>query len=78
MAEHDLSQTIIPFLDRHLALSCVAYLQDTGLFPADEILSGLYELTRGTNMLDYAASLHKQLHPDQETPAGALSSKRCP
>jgi len=29
-----------------------------------------YELSKGTNMFDYAKRLFEQLHPDQEVPAG--------
>jgi len=29
-----------------------------------------YELSKGTNMFDYAKRLFEQLHPDQEVPVG--------
>jgi len=29
-----------------------------------------YELSKGTNMFDYAKRLFEQLHPDEEVPAG--------
>lgn len=70
MAETDLSKTIIPYLDRHLAFPLLAHLVETGLFPAEEVQLAQYELAKGTNMFDYAASLFSQNHPDQEVPAG--------
>ncbi|KZV93477.1 eukaryotic translation initiation factor 3, subunit 6 [Exidia glandulosa HHB12029] len=69
MADHDLTQTIIPYLDRHLAFPLLAHLEQTGTFPADEVRQAQYELAKGTNMVDYAVSLWEQLQPDQEPPA---------
>ncbi|KAK7062573.1 eukaryotic translation initiation factor 3 subunit E [Paramarasmius palmivorus] len=68
MAEHDLSKTIIPYLDRHLAFPLLAHLAEIGIFPEQEVQVAQYELASGTNMFDYAATLFKQIHPDQEVP----------
>ncbi|KAF9261098.1 eukaryotic translation initiation factor 3 subunit 6 [Marasmius fiardii PR-910] len=68
MAEYDLSKTIIPFLDRHLTFPLLAHLAETGIFPEHEVQVAQYELASGTNMFDYAATLFKQIHPDQEVP----------
>lgn len=72
MAEWDLSKTIIPYLDRHLAFPLLAHLSETNLFPSEEVSVAQYELARGTNMVDYAQSLFEQLYPDQEPPAGVF------
>ncbi|KAJ3888157.1 eukaryotic translation initiation factor 3 subunit 6 [Lentinula edodes] len=68
MAEYDLSKTIIPYLDRHLSFPLLAHLVETGVFPADEVQVAQYELAKGTNMFDYAASLFEQIYPNQEVP----------
>ncbi|KIK63228.1 hypothetical protein GYMLUDRAFT_41553 [Collybiopsis luxurians FD-317 M1] len=68
MAESDLSKTIIPYLDRHLSFPLLAHLVETGVFPADEVQVAQYELAKGTNMFDYAASLFQQIYPNQEVP----------
>lgn len=70
MAEHDLSTTIIPYLDRHLSFPLLAHLVETSLFPADEVQVAQYELAKGTNMFDYAASLFAQIYPNEEVPVG--------
>lgn len=70
MAEHDLSKTIIPYLDRHLVFPLLAHLVETSLFPVEEVQVAQYELAKGTNMFDYAVSLFEQINPDQETPSG--------
>ncbi|KAF8877520.1 eukaryotic translation initiation factor 3 subunit 6 [Infundibulicybe gibba] len=68
MAEHDLSKTIIPYLDRHLSFPLLAHLAETSLFPVEEVQVAQYELAKGTNMFDYAVSLFQQIYPDKETP----------
>ncbi|KAG6831367.1 hypothetical protein H0H87_005378 [Tephrocybe sp. NHM501043] len=69
MAEHDLSKTIIPYLDRHLSFPLLAHLSDGTLFPEQEVTAAQYELAKKTNMFDYAVSLFEQIHPDEEVPA---------
>ena len=71
MAEHDLTQTIIPYLDRHLAFPLLTHLAETTLFPEEQIIKAQYELTNGTNMVDYSVNLFEQLNPDAEVPTGA-------
>lgn len=70
MAEHDLTQTIVGYLDRHLAFPLLAHLVETGIFPVEQVHQAQYELALGTNMVDYAATLFDQIHPDEEPPAG--------
>ena len=73
MAEYDLTKTIIPYLDRHLAFPLLAHLVETNLFPVEEVQVAQYELAKGTNMVDYTVSLFEQLYPDQPVPAGSQS-----
>lgn len=74
MAEYDLSKTIIPYLDRHLAFPLLAHLVETSLFPVEQVQAAQYELAKGTNMVDYAVSLFEQLQPDEEIPQGLSTS----
>lgn len=74
MAEWDLSQKIIPYLDRHLAFPLLAYLTETGLFPAEEVQAAQYELARKTNMVDFAVNLFDSVYPGKEIPAGEFQS----
>jgi hypothetical protein len=74
MAEWDLSQKIIPYLDRHLAFPLLAYLTETGLFPAEEVQVAQYELARKTNMVDFAVSLFEAVYPGKEIPGGEFHS----
>ncbi|EJT98808.1 eukaryotic translation initiation factor 3 subunit 6 [Dacryopinax primogenitus] len=68
MAAYDLTQRMIPYLDRHLAIPLLAHLSETHLFPAKQLQEAQYELARRTNMVDYSVTLFEQLHPDEEVP----------
>ncbi|KIL62667.1 hypothetical protein M378DRAFT_752252 [Amanita muscaria Koide BX008] len=68
MADNDLTKTIIPYLDRHLAFPLLAWLVDNSIFPVNEVQIAQYELAKGTNMHDYAVSLFQQIHPDEPVP----------
>ena len=70
MADNDLSKTIIPYLDRHLAFPLLNHLTEISLFPIEDVQAAQYELAKGTNMVDYAVSLFEELNPDKEVPAG--------
>lgn len=74
MAEWDLTRKIIPYVDRHLAIPLLESLLERSLFPQDELLLAQYELTKGTNMIDWTVKLFEQLYPDQEPPAGTLTA----
>ncbi|KIP06870.1 hypothetical protein PHLGIDRAFT_106524 [Phlebiopsis gigantea 11061_1 CR5-6] len=69
MAEYDLTQTIIPYCDRHLVFPLLAHLADNEVFPSKQVHAAQYELAKGTNMVDYAVSLFRELYPDQEVPS---------
>ncbi|KAN0128878.1 eIF3 subunit 6 N terminal domain containing protein [Lactarius tabidus] len=68
MAEYDLTKTIIPYLDRHLAFPLLTHLYESGLFSQDQVEAAQYELAKGTNMVDYIVSLYEQLNPDSNVP----------
>ncbi len=63
MAEHDLTQKIIPFLDRHLAFPLLDHLGEAGIFPEEQLWEAQYQLASGTNMIDYAQEIFRKLHP---------------
>ena len=73
MAEYDLTKTIIPYLDRHLAFPLLTHLYESGLFAQDQVEAAQYELAKGTNMVDYIVSLYELLNPDSEVPKGEKS-----
>jgi translation initiation factor 3 subunit E len=73
MAAYDLTQKLIPFLDRHLAFPLLAHLTEISLYPIEDVQKAQYELAKGTNLVDYCVSLFTQLYPGKEVPPGALT-----
>lgn len=61
--QYDLTQTLIPHLDRHLALALLNHLTelDTPLYSIEQLQKAQYELVKGTNMIDYAKQLAEQV-----------------
>lgn len=74
MAEHDLSKTIIPYLDRHLAFPLLSNSPSSPSSRSPMCKPPIYELVKGTNMLDYAVSMFEQLNPDTPVLHAKLSS----
>nr|ODN96774.1 eukaryotic translation initiation factor 3 subunit E [Cryptococcus depauperatus CBS 7855] len=61
MAQYDLTQKLIPHLDRHLAIPLLTHLYEIELYPADQLVKAQYDLAKGTNMVDYVEQFHAQL-----------------
>ena len=75
MSEYDLTKTIIPYLDRHLAFPLLAHLSDLPLIKDEEITVAQYELAKGTNMVDYLIALFEHLNPGKDVPQGECSDE---
>ncbi|KAI8610726.1 eIF3 subunit 6 N terminal domain-containing protein, partial [Chytriomyces sp. MP71] len=65
----DLTQQIAPLLDRHMVLPMLDFLMKKELYPESDLLHAKYELLKGTNMIDFANSVHQQLTKSDETSA---------
>lgn len=71
--KYDLTYSLLPNLDRHLALPLIDHLDERQAYPHNELLQAKLELLRSTNMVNYIATVDKELHaPDgsPETQAG--------
>lgn len=75
MAEYDLTKTIVPFIDKHLAFPLLTHLLELGLFPEEDVRLAQYELAKATNMVDFTLELFEQIYPNQEAPAGEYSRR---
>uniref|UniRef100_A0A0D9WVX5 Eukaryotic translation initiation factor 3 subunit E n=1 Tax=Leersia perrieri TaxID=77586 RepID=A0A0D9WVX5_9ORYZ len=62
MAEHDLTARMAQHMDCHLVFPLLEFLQQRRLYPNEEILEAKLRLLRGTNMVDYAMDIQKELH----------------
>jgi len=76
MANYDLSYEVGQFLDNHLMLPILEFLDEKKVYTdakdpmksSPELLEGKFELLRRTNMTDYALEIFKNLHPDEASP----------
>jgi translation initiation factor 3 subunit E len=68
MADTDLTQTIIPYLDRHLVFPLLNHLLETSTFPREDVERAQYELAKDTNMVDYAVMLYGQVYGEDADP----------
>lgn len=59
--EYDLTQKILPFLDRHLIYPLLQFLKGRGVYDDKELLQLEYDLLKETNMTDYLVVLSKEL-----------------
>jgi len=71
MAEYDLTQTIAPYLDRHLVFPLLEFLDlKKDLYPEEDLLKAKLDLlAEKTNMVDFAMDIYKKLHKTDEVPA---------
>lgn len=71
---YDLTQKLIPYLDRHLCFPLLTFLSESKLYPDErEILRAQYELAKETNMVDYYTGLWSALNEDASPPDGEES-----
>nr|CAG4643868.1 EOG090X0491 [Lepidurus arcticus] len=75
MAQHDLTQRLGGYLDRHLVFPLFEFLAGREIYKQDELLRAKLELLNKTNMVDFSMDVHRVLYPDQEIPL-ALTDKR--
>ncbi|PON35000.1 Eukaryotic translation initiation factor 3 subunit E [Parasponia andersonii] len=68
MADYDLTPRIAPNLDRHLVFPLLEFLQESQLYPDEQILKSKIELLNKTNMVDYAMDIHKSLYHTEDVP----------
>lgn len=68
MADTDLTSTILRFTDRHLGLPLLSHLASLDLFKQEDVAKAMFELARGTSMIDFSLQLHEQAFPGQAPP----------
>lgn len=67
-ATYDLTEKMVPFLDRHLVFPLLEFLGNKNLYPQEDMLKAKYDLLSATNMVDYCTELYKELRHVEEVP----------
>jgi translation initiation factor 3 subunit E len=68
--EHDLTQRISQFLDKHLVVALLEFLSQKQMYDPQDIEAAKLELIEKTNMVDYAVDIYQQLHQTNEVRGG--------
>ncbi|KAL1922316.1 uncharacterized protein VTP21DRAFT_9855 [Calcarisporiella thermophila] len=75
MATHDLTQRMVPYLDRHLINPLLQFLSLREIYKAEDLLQAQFDLISETDMVDFATDLYKQLHPDEDVPKDLMTRR---
>eukprot|EP00906_Rhabdomonas_costata_P024278 RCo034924 len=75
MATYDLTKQLSQFLDRHLILPLLDFLQAKEIHPTTEILDAKIALLAKTNMIDYCAEIYRDVNKTDDVPQ-AMREKR--
>eukprot|EP01121_Diplochlamys_sp_Union-15-3_P015111 TRINITY_DN4930_c0_g6_i1.p1 TRINITY_DN4930_c0_g6~~TRINITY_DN4930_c0_g6_i1.p1 ORF type:complete len:459 (+),score=80.65 TRINITY_DN4930_c0_g6_i1:85-1377(+) len=76
MAEYDLTKVIGNYLDKHLVLSLLEFLETNQVFPTEEILQGKLALLSTTNMVDFAKEIYQKLHQTKDVPEEMIQKRK--
>jgi len=66
--KYDLTQKLVPFLDRHLIFPLLEFLSQEDMYPAKDLTQAKYDLMKPTNMMDYTAGLWEEIHNADDVP----------
>ncbi|KXN67320.1 eukaryotic translation initiation factor 3, subunit E [Conidiobolus coronatus NRRL 28638] len=67
MSQYDLTQKMIPYLDRHLAYPLLKFLSIKEMYAQADLQQAIYELFSKTNMIDFTADLYKQINNTEDS-----------
>ena len=68
MAEYDLTQTLLAYMDPHLGLPLLSHLRSLSIFDAKDLAKAQYELGKKTNMVDYTMQFFREAYPGEDEP----------
>lgn len=74
-AHVEISNLVLPHLDRHLALPVLNFLEEQGVYDKNEVLQAKFDLLQPTNMVHYVESIRRELAGEPE-PADGQSPKQ--
>ncbi|WFD22577.1 eukaryotic translation initiation factor 3 subunit E [Malassezia equina] len=68
MAEYDLTQKLLAYVDPHLGLRLLSHLSTKHLFDAKDLAKAQYELAKHTSLVDDSLQFHQQAYPGEPVP----------
>eukprot|EP00879_Flechtneria_rotunda_P008745 GHRR01009159.1.p1 GENE.GHRR01009159.1~~GHRR01009159.1.p1 ORF type:complete len:433 (+),score=137.31 GHRR01009159.1:130-1428(+) len=76
MAQYELSSTLAKYLDKHLYLPLLEFLQAQGIYAEEDMLRAKIALLQNTNMVDFAMDIHKDLRQTDDVPAAMVQRRQ--
>lgn len=74
--KYDLTEKVLPFLDRHLIFPIVDFLSKRGIYNSKTTDQLKYDLFKDSYMTDYVEGLWKSLHPGEPLPESVAAKKQ--
>lgn len=68
MAEYDLTQKLLAYVDPHLGLRLLSHLSTKDLFDAKDLAKAQYELAKHTSLVQDLPQFHQQAYPGESVP----------
>jgi len=65
MAKYDLTSKMAPYLDVHLILPLLEFMEQTNLYYSKDILKAKLNLLQKTSMVDLSREIHNVIHPEE-------------
>lgn len=74
--KYDLTQMLLPFLDRHLVVPILDFVSKSNLYDSKKIDQIKYDLLKNSLMIDNVEALWKKVHPGEPVPASVAKNKQ--
>lgn len=72
---YDLTPVISQYLDRHLVVPLLVFLDHTKTYPEEDLLRGKLDILAKTNMVDFAIEMFTELHKTKEVPSDMIKKR---
>lgn len=74
--KYDLTQTLLPFLDRHLIVPILDFVSKSNLYDSKKIDQTKYDLLKDSLMTENVEALWKKIHPGEPVPTSVPKNKQ--
>lgn len=75
MAQYELTNVLVKYLDRHLVFPLLEFLQEKGIYREEDIMRSKLALLQKTNLVDFAVDIYKLINNTEEVPSEMMSRR---
>ena len=73
---HDLTPTLVKYLDLHMVLSLLTRHEASGIYPQQDVRKAMLDLLEKTKMVDLTADVYQQINGGSKDIPKSLKDKR--